>query len=211
MLQLSSLSTVSSSSQCQMMASDLRHVVGNHVEAKACHVTSSAKCTQRYGSNKNTKMVSGIVMAMDVVTNAQTTIWQCLLLMDMTLVVQQSRLLTARLNVQSVKAVVTETGTTATTAQGTVLGASIGDSTAEPSSTINGTVPELTAAPSDDTTTTESTETTATPAEQPPTTPMQQHYHAASPQPTAVTHQQKWLEDNAATRLPVKGYYSHHN
>ena len=117
----------------------------------------------------------------------------------------------SRLNVQSVKAVVTETGTTATTAQGTVLGASIGDSTAEPNSTINGTVPELTAAPSDDTTTTESTETTATPAEQPPTTPIQQHYHAASPQPTAVTHQQKWLEDNAATRLPVKGYYSHHN
>ena len=44
----------------------------------------------------------------------------------------------------------------------------------------NRTVPELEAAPSDDTSTTESTETAAMQEEEPPTTPVQQHNCAVS-------------------------------
>ena len=40
---------------------DSRRVVGAKVHAKAIHVTSEAECARRYGSNKNTKWLNGIV------------------------------------------------------------------------------------------------------------------------------------------------------
>ena len=52
------------------MARDPQHVVGNVVEAKACHVINMTGCAQWYGANKTTKMVQGIVTAVDVIQNA---------------------------------------------------------------------------------------------------------------------------------------------
>ena len=179
------------------------------MEAKACHVTSSAECALRCGLNKNPKMVSGIMMAVDVVTNAQTNHLTTFIVVAYDL--GGTMIKTARLKIWSIKALITETGITATTAQGTAVGDLIGDLTVECSPSNNGIVPELAAAPSDDRTTTESTETVATPAEEPPASHLHQHNCTAAPHPVAVAHEQKWFEDDAATRLLVKGNYSYCN
>ena len=41
---------------------DPRKVVGNIVIAKACHITSLAECARRYGANKQTKTLEGVVV-----------------------------------------------------------------------------------------------------------------------------------------------------
>ena len=87
----------------------------------------------------------------------------------------------ARLNIWSIKAVIAETITTTTTANGTAVGALIGDSIIEASSMNNGTVPELAEALSDNTTTTESTETAATTTEERLATHVQQYNYTESP------------------------------
>ena len=46
---------------------DPRRVTGSIVIAKACHVTNLAECARRYGANKSTKMVEGVVV--DIITN----------------------------------------------------------------------------------------------------------------------------------------------
>ena len=154
------------------MASDPIYIVGNCMEAKACHVTSSAECGWRYGPNKNTKMVSDILMASDVVTNFQTN---CLMIFNkVKYLVHQGSHHRNRHNCHN--------------------------STWHASGSLDWSF----GTPSDDTTTTQSTMTVATPAEEPPPTLAQQHNHAASLQPTAVTQEQKWFEDDVAMRLPVE-------
>ena len=54
------------------MAADPRHIVGSMVEAKACHVTNLAECLHRYGSNRKTKRVQGIVTHVEVIKNSTT-------------------------------------------------------------------------------------------------------------------------------------------
>ena len=49
-----------------------RRVVGGVVHAKACHVTSLAEATRRYGSLKNEKLLPGKVSCVEVIRNAET-------------------------------------------------------------------------------------------------------------------------------------------
>jgi hypothetical protein len=51
-----------------MSTLDQRRVIGAAITAKAIHVSNLAECTQRYGSNKRTKMLLGTVVE---VTNTQ--------------------------------------------------------------------------------------------------------------------------------------------
>jgi hypothetical protein len=51
---------------------DPRKVVGNHIRAKAKHVTSDAECKRRYGSNWNTKMLYGVVVDVENIVNPTT-------------------------------------------------------------------------------------------------------------------------------------------
>ena len=41
---------------------DPRRVIGNTVHAKAMHVTNNSECAQRYGSNKKSKLLKGVVL-----------------------------------------------------------------------------------------------------------------------------------------------------
>lgn len=59
------------------VASDQRRIVGGKVKAKACHVTSLSECARRYGANKSTKEVFGIVVEIKTTktaTNRASTI-----------------------------------------------------------------------------------------------------------------------------------------
>jgi Transposase IS4 len=49
---------------------DPRRVIGSIVIAKACHVMSLVECARRYGSNKSTKILEGVVAEVVVVRNA---------------------------------------------------------------------------------------------------------------------------------------------
>jgi hypothetical protein len=51
---------------------DPRKIVGNHIRAKAKHVTSDAECKHRYGSNLNTKMLYGVVVGVENIINTTT-------------------------------------------------------------------------------------------------------------------------------------------
>ena len=55
-----------------IMATDPRRIVGNMVEAKACHVTNLAECARHYWSNSKTKKVQGIVTDVEVIKNSTT-------------------------------------------------------------------------------------------------------------------------------------------
>jgi hypothetical protein len=46
----------------QNLAADNRRTIGSVVEAKACHVTSLAECARRYGAQKSTKYIEGVVV-----------------------------------------------------------------------------------------------------------------------------------------------------
>jgi Transposase IS4 len=48
---------------------DPRRIIGSIVTAKACHITSLAECARRYGSNKSTKTLDGVVTEVVVVLN----------------------------------------------------------------------------------------------------------------------------------------------
>jgi hypothetical protein len=41
---------------------DPRRVTGSIVVTKACRVTNLAECARRYGANKTTKLVEGVVV-----------------------------------------------------------------------------------------------------------------------------------------------------
>jgi hypothetical protein len=48
---------------------DPRRVIGSIVTAKACHVMSMVECARRYGSNKSTKVLEGVIVEVVVVRN----------------------------------------------------------------------------------------------------------------------------------------------
>jgi hypothetical protein len=51
---------------------DTRRVVGGIVKAKACHVTSLSECARRYGVNKTTKLLTGVVVEVEILQNPTT-------------------------------------------------------------------------------------------------------------------------------------------
>ena len=53
-------------------STDPQKIVGNIVEAKALHVTSLAECTRRYGANKSSKMLKGVVVDTTTTTSLKT-------------------------------------------------------------------------------------------------------------------------------------------
>ena len=123
-----------------------------------------------------------------------------------------------RLNIQSVKAMLTPTAATVTTAGGTFLGSTDGDSTTtEVTTPPPATEPTLEAPTNVDALLEEPT--VAVLREPPPLTtktnnniitnndtPLPQHTEAA-----ATVHDQEWFVDDPATKLPVNGNYHFHN
>ena len=115
------------------MSTDPRRVVGNPVEAKACHVTNLAKCGRLYGAQKSSKMVRGKVDSIDVMTNPTTR--RSTTFITATFMLTEGKTKTARLNIQSVKAVVVDNQATAS---GQAMGVSQGPTVATQD---NGTSP----------------------------------------------------------------------
>ena len=109
------------------MAADPRRIVGSMVEAKACHVMNSAECSRHYGLNSKTKRVQGIVTHVEVIKNSTTNRTASFVAAAYDLGGMTIR--PCRLNIRSVKAVLTPTAATVTTAGGALLGSTDGDST----------------------------------------------------------------------------------
>ena len=114
------------------------------VEAKACHVINITECAQQYGANKATKMVQGIVTAVDIVQNANNN-WMTTFITaayDIGGITMKS----SWLNVQVVKVVVTPVTSHSIcglTAHGKAAGSFDGDSTMMDNSTPNDTTPAV--------------------------------------------------------------------
>ena len=108
------------------MAADPQHIVGSMVEVKACHVTNLAECLRRYGSNSKTKSVQGIMTHVEVIKNSTTN--RTMTFMMAAYDLGGMTIHPCRLNIRSVKAVPTPTVATVTTAGGTLLGSTDGDS-----------------------------------------------------------------------------------
>ena len=109
------------------MAADPRRIVGSMVEVKACHVMNLAEFSCHYGSNSKTKRVLGIVTHVEVIKNSTTN--RMMTFMTAAYNLGGMTIHPCRLNIRSVKAVPTPTAATVTTAGGTLLGSTDGDST----------------------------------------------------------------------------------
>ena len=198
------------------MAADPRHIVGSTVEAKACHVTNLAECSRHYGSNSKTKRVQGIVTHVEVIKNSTTD--RTTTFVTAAYDLGGTMICPCRLNIQSVKAMLTPTAATVTTAGGTLLGSTDEDSmTTEVKTPPAATEPMLEAPTNADTSSEEPTE--AELREPPPlttknnnniiannATPLPQHTEVA-----ATVHDQEWLVDDPAMKLPVNGNYHFRN
>ena len=123
-----------------------------------------------------------------------------------------------RLNIQSVKAVLTPTAATVTTAGGTLLGSTDGDSTmTEVTTPPAATEPMLEAPTNIDASLEEPTVVVL--MEPPPLTTKNNNNIIANnntplPQLTeaaAMVHDQEWFVDDPAMKLPVNGNYHFHN
>ena len=109
------------------MAADLRRIVGSMVEVKACHVTNLAECACRYGLNSKTKRAQGIVTHVEVIKNSTTN--RTMTFVTAAYDLGGTTIRPCRLNIQSVKAVLTPTAATVLTGGGALLGSADGDST----------------------------------------------------------------------------------
>ena len=109
------------------MAAVAGRIVGSMVEAKACHVMNLAECLRRYGLNSKTKRVQGIMTHVEVIKNLTTNRMTTFVMAAYDLGGMMIR--PCRLNIRSVKAVLTPTAATVTTAGGALLGSTDGDST----------------------------------------------------------------------------------
>ena len=185
------------------MAADPRRIVGSMVEAKACHVTNLAECSHHYGANSKTKRVQGIVTHVEVIKNS-TTNWTTTFVMA-AYDLGGTTIHPCRLNIWSVKAVPTPTLATVTTAGGTLLGSTDGDSTTtEVSTQPTATLPMLEALLN--------TNTSLVARETPPLTTENNSNVIANndtplPEAAATVHDQEWFVDDPATKLPVNGNY----
>ena len=124
------------------MAADPRRIVGSMVEAKACHVTNLTYCAHRSGSNSKTKKVQGIVTHVEMINNStpnRTTTF-----VTAAYDLGGTTLRPCRLNIRSVKAVLTPTAATVPTGGGALLGSADGYSTTtEVSTQPTATLPTL--------------------------------------------------------------------
>ena len=106
-------------------STDPRKIVGNIVEAKALHVTSLAECTRRYGANKASKMLKGVVVDTTTTTSSKTNRTSTTVTADYNLgggVIKR-----ATINVRSLKGITTPTASeglsqTTTTSESRVEG-----------------------------------------------------------------------------------------
>ena len=198
------------------MAVDPQCIVGSMVEAKACHVMNLAECLHHYGSNSKTKRVQGIMTHVEVIKNSTTN--RMTTFVTAAYILGGTTIHPCRLNIQSVKAMLTPTAATVTTAGGTLLGSTDGDSTTtEVMTPPPATEPTLEAPMNVDALLEEPT--VAVLREPPPLTtktnnniitnndtPLPQHTEAA-----ATVHDQEWFVDDPATKLPVNGNYHFRN
>ena len=194
------------------MAADPRHIVSSMVEAKACHVMNLAECSRHYGSNSKMKRVQGIVTHLEVIKNSTTNRTTTFVTVAYDLV--GTMIHPCRLNIQSVKAVPTPTVATVTTAGGTLIGSTDGDSTmTEVMTPPVATEPMLEALTNIDALLEEPTVVVL--REPPPLTTENNNNIIANndtplPQCTevaATVHDQEWFVDDPATKLPVNGNY----
>ena len=119
-----------------------------------------------------------------------------------------------RLNIQSVKAVLTPTVATVTTAGGTLLGSTDRDSTMTEVTTPPATEPMLEAPMNVDASLEEPTVEVL--REPPPLTTKNNNNIIANndtalPEVAAMVHDQEWFVDDPATKLPVNGNYHFRN
>ena len=195
-----------------IMAADPRHIVSSMVETKACHVMNLAECSRHYGSNSKTKRVQGIVTHLEVIKNSTTN--RTTTFVTAAYDLAGTTIHPCRLNIQSVKAVPTPTVVTVTTAGGTLIGSTDGDSTMTEAMTPPvATEPTLEAPMNIDTLL---EDPTAVVLREPPPlttknnnniivnndTPLPQHTELA-----ATVHDQEWFVDDPVTKLPVNGNY----
>ena len=191
------------------MAADPRCIVGSMVEAKACYVTNLAECSCCYGSNSKTKRVQDIMTHMEVIKNSATNRMMTFVMAAYDLGGMMIR--PCRLNIRSVKAVPTPTAATVTTAGGTLLGSTDGDSTmTEVTTPPAATEPTLEAPTNADTSSEEPT--VAVLRETPSLTTKNNNNIIANndiplPEAAATVHDQQWFVDDPATKLPVNGNY----
>ena len=195
------------------MAADPRCIVSSMVEAKACHVTNLAECSCHYGPNSKTKRVQGIITDVEVIKNSTTNRTTTFVMAAYDLGGTMIR--PCRLNIRSVKVVPTPTVATVTTAGGTLLGSTDGDSTMTGVMTPpTATEPTLEALSNTNTSSEEPTVVVL--RETPPLTTENNNNIIANndtplPEVAAMVHDQEWFVDDPATKLPVNSNYHSRN
>ena len=65
-----------------MVVPDPRRTVGSTITAKAIHVTNGAECSRRYGSNRETKRVHGIIVEIINKVNKESGRKSCMVVAD---------------------------------------------------------------------------------------------------------------------------------
>ena len=191
------------------MAADPRRIVSSMVEAKACHVMNLAECSHHYGSNSKMKRVQGIMTHVEVIKNSTTN--RTMTFVTAAYDLGGTTIHPGRLNIRSVKAVPTPTAATVTTAGGTLLGSTDGDSpTTEVTTPPAATEPTLEAPTNVDTS---SEEPTVAVLREPPPLATKNNNNIIANNDTplsevaATVHDQEWFVDDPATKLPVNGNY----
>ena len=189
------------------MAVDPRRIVSSMVEAKACNVTNLAECLRCYVSNNKTKRVQGIMTHVEVIKNSTTN--RMTTFVTAAYYLGGTTICPCRLNIRSVKVVLTPTAVTVTTAGGALLGSTDGYSTTtEVLTPPAATEPVLEALTNIDTSSEEPTVVVL--REPPPLTTKNNNNIIANndtplPEAAAMVHDQELFVDDPATKLPVNG------
>jgi Transposase IS4 len=82
---------------------DNRRTIGSVIEAKACHVTSLAECARRYGAQKSTKYVEGVIVDIIKSRNSSCSRTKTMITADFSL--GGGTVKRATLNVRSIRSV----------------------------------------------------------------------------------------------------------
>ena len=160
------------------------------------------------GSSK-TKRVQGIMTHVEVIKNSTTNRMTTFVTAAYDL--GGATIRPCRLNIRSVKVVPTPTAATVTTAGGTLLGSTDGDSTTTEVMTPPAATEPMLEAPTNADTSSEEP-TVAVLRETPPLTTKNNNNIIANndtplPEVAPMVHDQEWFVDNPAMKLPVNGNY----
>ena len=195
------------------MAADPRHIVGSMVEVKACHVMHLAECSCHYVSNSKTKRVQrhhDPCGGYQEFNNKQDDD-----LHDGSICPGGMMICPCRLNIRSVRAVLTRTVATVTTAGGALLWSTDRDlMMTEVTTPPAATEPMLEAPTNVDASLEEPT--VAVLREPPPLTTKNNNNIIANndtplPEVAAMVHDQEWFVDDPAGKFPVNGNYHFRN